>query len=249
MNGEEEVLRHLQDLYRRAEKTGSYVYSGFLSLTEQDLFEKNVPAGGLSWSMEGGRDEAERRILVCGSERDFGYPPEVPLRVVRVRPRSEKFSEVLTHRDYLGAVLALGIERSLIGDILLRGKEAYVFCLESIAGYLTSLEKVRRTSVTAEAVRADIPELAPRFEERRLNVAAPRLDAVVAAFCGLSRNHAAPLFPAGRVFVGGRPAPDGSRQLKEGDVFSVRGFGKAIYDGVCGESKKGRLYVSLRQYV
>ena len=170
--------------------------------------------------------------------------------MVAVAPKSEKFSEELTHRDYLGAILGLGIERSLVGDILVRDRRAWVFCLPAAADLLaSSLNQVRRTTVTAEITSADIPELQPRFAPLRLNIASERLDAVTAAFAGLSRGQADQLFRAEKVFVNGRAAADRSAKLKAGDILSVRGFGKAVYDGIEHETRKNRLWVILRKYV
>ena len=245
-----ETLRHLSDLYRRAERQNSYTYSGFLSPAEQAAFLAAPPRGGISCTFEGGAPAAERRILVFGSENDFGYPPEPPITVLAVRPVSEKFAETLTHRDWLGAVLALGIERPLIGDILIREKSAYILCLEQIADYIcTNLTEVRRTAVRVTAEAGPVPELAPVLKEEQLNVASERLDAVVAAFCGLARGKADALFAAEKVFVNSLPAKDGSKRLKEGDIFSVRGFGKGIYDGITKETKKGRYYITVRRYI
>ena len=170
--------------------------------------------------------------------------------MVAGRPKSAKFAEELTHRDYLGAILSLGIERSLIGDILVRDRQAWFFCLSSVADMLMfSLVQVRRTSVAAEIAAADIPELQPRYAQMRVNVASERLDAVVAAFSGLSRGQADKLFAAEKVFVNGRTTADRSFRLKEGDLLSVRGIGKAVYDGIEYETRKKRLMVQLRKLI
>ena len=250
MEAKDQSLRHLYDLYRRAEKQNHYEYSGFLSPAEQAAFLSEPPRGGLSYSFEGGVPAAERRVLICGSEKDFGYPPEPPVRVLSVRPLLEKFAEELTHRDFLGAVLALGLERELIGDILVQEKTAYILCLDPIAGFLAdNLTQVRRTSVKTEIETGPVPALAPQFKELELNVASERLDAVVAAFCGLARGKAELLFAAEKVFVNSLPAKNGAQRLKEGDVFSVRGFGKAVYNGISKETKKGRYYVTVQKYL
>ena len=170
--------------------------------------------------------------------------------MIKVVPKSEKFAEELTHRDYLGAILGLGIERSLIGDILVRDRRAWFFCLSSAADMLaSSLTQVRRTTVTASVVSSDVPELQPRYEPIRVNVASERLDAVAAAFAGLSRGQADKLFAAGKVFVNGRMTMDRSTRLKEGDILSVRGTGKAVYDGIEYETRKNRYQVRLRKLV
>ena len=243
------TLRHLLDLCRKSEKTGIWQYSGFLSPAEQDDLLRSGEAAGFAFRLDGGYENAERKILAAGDETEMG-PPDLPVRVVAVAPKSDKYAEELTHRDYLGAILGLGIERSLVGDILVRDRRAWFFCLSSVADMLAgSLSQVRRTSVTASVTTADVPELQPRFTPMRVNVASERLDAVIAAFAGLSRGQADKLFAAGKVFVNGRMTEDRSSRLKEGDVLSVRGTGKAVYDGIEYETRKNRYMVQLRKLV
>lgn len=244
------LLRHLDDLCRQADLRSSWRYSGFLSPAEQEDFRLSSDWPADFCQFWGGYETAERRILGAGSESLFDTSPDWPISVVRVVPLSEKYAEDLTHRDFLGAVLGLGIERSLIGDILVQDRQTFVFCLQSIADLLlSSLTQVRRTSVRAELASPDTPALAPRLQPLSLNVASERLDAVAAAFCGLSRGQCAGLFPAGRVLVNSRPASDGSARLKPGDTLTVRGFGKARYEGIDRSSRKGRLFVTLQKYV
>ena len=249
MEMNEVMLRHLLDLCRKSEKTGSWQYSGFLSPAEQDDLLRSREAAGCSFLLAGGYESAERKILAAGNEAEMG-PPEVPIRVIAVRMKSEKYAEELTHRDYLGAILGLGIERSLIGDILIREKRAWFFCLASAAEMIvSSLDQVRRTAVVAEITGVDVPELQPRYAPMRINVASERLDAVIAAFAGLSRGQTDKLFAAGKVFVNGRMMLDRSSRLKEGDILSVRGTGKAIYDGIEYETRKSRYMARIRKYV
>ncbi len=245
----EPSLRHLLDLCRKNQKTGAWQYSAFLSPAEQDDLLRCPEAAGFSFVLTGGYPHAERRILAAGNETESG-PPDPPISVIAVTPKSEKYAEELTHRDYLGAILGLGIERGLTGDILIRDKHAWFFCLAFAAEMLaSSLTQVRRTAVSAAIVPPDVPELAPRYAPLRLNVASERLDAVAAAFTNLSRGQTEKLFSAEKISVNGRAAAEGSIRLKEGDVLSVRGFGKAIYDGIEYETKKKRLRVSLRKLV
>ena len=252
MSDEERLLlSHLQDLSDRADQAGIYTFSGFLSLPEQDLFLKNVKEYGFSdYRFNGGSESAERRIVVFGSEDMLGYSPELPIAVLEIRPLQEKYGEELSHRDILGAIMSLQIERSLVGDILVRGKAAYVFCLERIADYLTeNLTKIRHTDVRCLRCETDVPELHPVLQEVRLNIASERLDSIVSSLTGISRSHIDRLFNEKRVFLNGRIIESLSACPKPGDVITIRGFGKAIYDGISGSSKKGRLYVTLRKYV
>ena len=243
------TLRHLLDLCRRSEKTGIWQYSAFLSPAEQEDLFRCPEAAGCDYFLTGGYENAERKILAAGSEAECG-PPDPPVRVIAVAPKNEKYAEELTHRDFLGAILGLGIERPLIGDILVREKRAWFFCLAPAADMLVSaLTQVRRTTVTAELSAPDVPELQPRYAATRLNVASERLDTVAAAFLNISRGQADKLFAAEKVFVNGRTVTDRSFRLKEGDVLSVRGFGKAVYDGIEHETRKNRLWVNLRKYI
>ena len=243
------TLRHLLDLCRRNRKTGLWQYSAFLSPAEQEELLRSPEAAGYAFFLTGGYEAAERKILAAGLEAEDG-PADPPISVIAVIPKSEKYAEELTHRDYLGAILGLGIDRSLIGDILVQGKRAWFFCLASAAEMLaSSLTQVRRTTVEAQVTGTDVPELQPKYAPQRLNVASERLDAVTAAFTGLSRGQADKLFGAEKVFVNGRVTTDRSAKLKEGDILSVRGFGKAVYDGIEHETRKNRLWVMLRKYI
>ena len=243
------TLRHVLDLCRRNEKTGLWQYSAFLSPAEQDQLLCSPEMAEFSFRLYGGYEAAERKILAAGSEPESG-PPEWPLCTIAVTPKSDRFAEALTHRDYLGAILGLGMERSVIGDLLVRDNRAWVICLSAVSELLvSSLTQVRRTAVIAERTGPDVPELQPRYAALRINVASERLDVVTAAFAGVSRGEADKLFRAEKVFVNGRVVTDRSAHLKPGDILSVRGVGKTVYDGIEHETRKNRLWVCLRKYV
>ena len=249
MNETDHILRHLTDLCLRADRVNAWQYSAFLSPAEQDDFFRSPLSREFSFRFDGGYETAERRILVTGREDLFGYPAEPPLSVLKISPLSEKFGEELSHRDYLGAVLNLGIERELIGDILIREKHAWLFCMDSIADYLTAnLTRVRKTSVKASLSSLNHTDLQPRLEPLSLNVASERLDAIVAGFTNQSRSQVGSLFSTGHVFINSRPVTDGSKHLQPGDILSVRGFGKARYEGIDRETRKGRQVVILQKY-
>ena len=251
MNDTDVLKHHLLDLARQAESRSMYTFSGFLGLAEQDTYVRMAPElSFIGHTLYGGSEAAERQIAVFGSEADFGYPPEYPIAVLSVTPAAEKYAEALTHRDYLGAILSLGIERELIGDIIIRDKHAWFYALDSIADFLAdSLTSVKHTTVVCRREIGLVPELAPILETLSVNVASERIDAVISALTGLSRNHVGELFTKERVTLNGRIILKESTALKEGDVLSARGFGKYIYDGITGRSRKDRLYVSLRKYV
>ncbi len=243
------MIRHLGDLCRKAERTGIRCYSGFLSLAEQQDFQQSPEARGMDFHFWGGSEWAERKILASGREEIREQIPEYPIAVMEIQPASEKYAEKLTHRDFLGAILNLGIERELIGDILVREKHAWVFCLQSAAELLSlELRRVRQTTVTVREAEENVPLPEPDFESLSVNVASERLDTIVAGWVNLSRAKASELFRAEKISVNGRIQTDGSRTVPAGTLISVRGYGKAIYDGISRETRKNRLVVQLRKY-
>lgn len=232
--------KRLIELSRRAYERGVPTFSEFLTPGEQtELGRLRIDE---PYTLDGGYSEAERRVAVFGAE-------SAPVCCLEVAPSSPKFAEELTHRDYLGSLMGLGLRRSVLGDIVLAEGRAYVFCLESVAGHIIDgLTQVRRTNVRVK--RADsLPEgvTAPP-EETTLTAASERLDALVSAAFNLSRSESARLFEAERVFVNGLPARSASARPEEGDMVSVRGLGRFRFEGSLGETRKGRLRVSLRIY-
>lgn len=250
MDSEGLFRKRLLDLADQSYRQCIYTYTGFLSMDERDLYERmKVELAYAAPQIWGEQDACERCMVGFGSEEQLGYPGIFPICRMTAEPVSEKFAEEITHRDVLGALMHLGIERSLIGDIIVRGKTAWFYSTDTIAPFLTSnLVQIRHNHVLCKEVIGEIPELTPVLEPAVFNVASPRLDAVAAALTGQSRSRTSSLFREKKVFVNGRVRDDGSMQLSPGDVISLRGYGKAIYDGVLGETKKGRSRIAVRRY-
>jgi len=243
----EQLQKRFRELNDRALHKGRYAYSGFLSLAEQDALLSLRPAPEALAGLEGGYAMAERKLACFGSEALCGHAEEPPVCWVAIRPLSAKFAEALTHRDYLGALMGLGIKRETLGDIVPEDGAAYLFCLESVASFICGeLTQVRRTAVRAE--RCDPPAIRLREPETtEENVASERLDAIVAAVYKLPRSRAAELFDKELVFIGGRAARSAAA-VREGDIVSVRGYGRFVYCGIVKETRKGRLRVCVKIY-
>ncbi len=198
----------------------------------------------------GGTPHAQRVMARFGDPAQLGYEEPFPIACVRIEPLQEKFSDALTHRDFLGAILNLGIDRSAIGDIFVDGKCAYVFCTAAMCPFLReNLEQVRHTRVKCREVTevSELPE--PKREEREVSVASPRCDSVVAAVWKLSRGQSQALFPQKKVYVGGRQQENDSYLLREGDTVSVRGCGKFLYMGEKYKTRKGKLVVGVTVFL
>lgn len=173
----------------------------------------------------------------------------MPFDCVKISPVNKKFAEALSHRDYLGAIMNLGIERSMIGDILIKEDGAYVFVLKRMTPYLTeNLTTIRHTTVQAELCEELKEPLSPEFEEISGTVSSLRLDSIV-ALCGrLSRTKAAQYIEGEKVFLNGQLMLSPSRTVKEGEILSIRGIGKFLFSQAGGQTKKGRTSVTFLRY-
>ena len=240
MNEEERYLRaHLEELAERSRSRGMWTYSDFLSLYEQSL----IPAG-TPFLRLGGYEGAERVIAAFGSEEDLGYGPTPPLSVVRVAAASARFDAGMGHRDFLGALMGLGIKRQCLGDIVVGDHEACVVCLSSVAEHIRDqLTSVGRTSVTCELVDSVPDAMAPQPEERSVVVASLRIDALVSAVYHLSRGDARTLFERELVFCDGRRIDAPGYRPAPGSIVSVRGRGRFRYLEETGRTKKGNAVV------
>ena len=236
------------DLSEQARTQGVYASSHFLSPLEQDMvlsMQKDL----FDLSLYGGSAAAIRRIAVFGSVSSLGYEWEDPVRVLQISPLSEKYAEELTHRDYLGALMSLGIDRSLTGDILVRGKEAFVYVLEQAIPFLTgNLTQVKHTTVTCREAAVDIPQLEVRNQTLTGNLASERLDLLVSFLTGKKREAAKDLLVGQKVFLNGYVKESPGQKVEPGDVITIRGYGKFIYDGIRAESRKRRLFISCRKF-
>ena len=157
-----QLRNRFRDLAEKSFRQGIYTFTGFLGLSEQDVFWQE--AGKLShagYRLEGGCQAADRVVVRFGSPEELGYGVPFPIVCVHIRPLAQKFADDLSHRDFLGALMNLGIERSTIGDIKVGEREAYLFCLDSIAGFICeNLSQVRHTHVKCSLTEspADIPQ-------------------------------------------------------------------------------------------
>lgn len=250
MTDEQYTAARFGEMAEQCYARGRYVYSDFLSPAEQELFFR--AARDFSYvpcTLSGGTEGCERQMVRFGDEETLGYAPEpFPIVCLRVFPRAPKFAEPFDHRDVLGACLHLGVERRCLGDILLRDGEAFVFCTPTVSPLLCAeLVRVKRTDVCIEEAPPPAAAYA-RTEEMVFSCASERLDGLCAGVFHLSRGDASDLFSGGRVFVNGRLCEKGERAARAGEVISVRGHGRFLYDGAEGVSRKGKLRVRVRVY-
>ena len=244
----EKNLKRFEELAERARRSGVYTYSSFHSAETASLAYRVAEDAEIT--LWGGTDNSERVVVRFGDPKELGYEEDFPIRIVCVKPKQEKFAGDMTHRDFLGAVLNLGIERDVVGDILIAEHTAYLFVLEELADFVClELERVRRTAVKCEPVKEIPAGLLPKLMEETVTVASPRLDAILAKAYHLSRGDAKSLFEAEKVTVNGRVCTNPETVLKPNSKVSIRGFGRFEYRGEEHATRKGKTGITIWRYV
>ena len=248
---ENELLKRAEELCRRSERTGKMTGTVFLTPAEQMLLRERIhPDRGTRMCFFGGYEDSERRIAVFLPEEDAEEAETVERRNELIRAVHFKayFGEP-GHRDYLGALLASGIVRDRLGDILISGAETTVFCLPGICGHLLTVGRIGRVSVKAEEIPLDQVCVPKReYKKKSFSVMSMRLDAVAAGLFHLSRTESARLIEAGFLQLNYEECLKTDKPVREGDILSLRGAGKGKITGTGGTSRKGRLFVYAELY-
>ena len=249
MNGPSELeKKRLQELALRAHYSGSPAFTRFLEPALERAARFAAAQAEVQITFWGGYENAERCIAAFHS----GEAPEeweYPLSCLELKWNSKYACP--GHRDLLGAVMGLGLERSATGDIVPSETEgiAYLFAHNDVESYIcANLESAGRASLKVQPLSGEMKIKAPEGEDIRATVSSERLDAVLAAGLKLSRNDAQKLIASGHVKRNHIEELRGDIHLLEGDLLSVRGFGRmkvVLFDGI---TRKGRLFVRLFRY-
>lgn len=234
------IKKRFLELAERSYSKNIYTFTEFLSPAEQTVLKFSVK--GVPYHFDGGYENAEKAVAVFGSEELCGYIESAPISYVKIEPCSMKFSGELSHRDFLGSMMSLGIRRSTVGDLIVKNNVAYAPCLDNIADYLCeNLIEIKHTNVRCSKIEHIPEDAVPQPIESEFVVASERLDSIVSSIYKLSRSDSKSLVEHEKVLVGGVPVLNASYTPKENDIISVRGYGKFIYCGIKLETKKGRL--------
>lgn len=236
---------HIADMQRLAQKSGVPRFSAFLNEREQLVADFAVK-GELCFF--GGYEGAQRKIcgVLSGTyAQDLSFEECFPLTAASFTFRK---IDKLTHRDFLGALLSLGIKRELLGDILVTEGFAVVFVHENAESAVCSVERIGKIGVHAEkGITKPLPQ--QELVQLAATVSSLRLDCIVGAAAGISREKSASLIKSGLVNADFSPCLNVSREIDEGTVISVRGYGRFRLSQISGETKKGRLRIILEKYV
>lgn len=242
---------HISDLRALSLKSGVPRFSAFLNEREAAIAVETARAEGAVPVLFGGYDGALR--TVCGFfEGTFGenFSEDARNELFPVRAVSFTFRErdKLSHRDFLGAIMALGIKRATVGDIVCSDGYAAVFCLENEAELIRGITKIGNVGVCAEDGLTR-PIVKPEHMKFIASVPSLRLDCIVGACANVSRDKSASLVKSGQVSADFSVCLEVSKALAENSVLSIRGYGKFKVSKIVGVSKKGRLRVEIEKFV
>ncbi len=239
------LLSKLEDKIAACYAEDTVQYTDFLTMEELGSATDFLRNAGLFFVTYGGYEDAQRaQIAIAAQKQDCRFP------IVILKGKWDKFGE-LSHRDVLGGVLSGGLERRCIGDILLDKENDcfYLFAVTRMAEYITkNVERIGRCSIEWSIV-SDL-DLLPKNTTKniRVSVSSLRVDTVISAVFHFSRQDAQDKITDKIVYINHRTIAKNTVLVREGDAVVVRGFGKFIFLGVDGVSKKGKTYILVKLY-
>lgn len=206
-------------------------------------FEENLSTKTFKVETNGFFEEAERRMISFNNI----YESPFPMKLLKIENTS-KFSK-LAHRDFLGGILSLGIERNKIGDLLVDENVCYVPVHEDIESFiLYNLDKIAKVICKVSVVPKI--ELVPKFKfkEEIILISSLRIDGVVSKITNLSRAKATAMIEQGQVLINYVKIKDKSYELKGEERVTIRGLGKFVIGDSVGNSKSGKMKVIIKKY-
>lgn len=235
------IVSKAKDTVYLAQKRYSPCFYGFLNEHESHLVKNCVHLEDdcIFW---GGYDGAQRLVFGAG----VYSPDEFPIVALKFLYKKE-FQ--LSHRDFLGSLMALGIERATIGDILVFDGEAIAFVKTDIADYIKrEVSKIGRVGV--KIIEQDINSIdyVAEFDEISFTASSLRIDVFVASLCHVSREKAQQLVKSDLVTLNHVIENNVSKTLSVGDVITIRKFGKFMFAEDSGFSKKGKHRVLVKHF-
>lgn len=242
------VLARALDKLETCRERAYLTHTRFLDLRQRTLLTRLIERTGARAEavLWGGYPDAER---VCAlfypdymTAEDACSPDNAPFALLRARKSP---ADSLSHRDYLGALMGLGLERAVVGDILVHEGGAEILVMADMAEYiLANFMKAGRKHISLEAAPLAALVVPPARETvREGSVASLRLDSVTALIFGLSRAQAQEAIERGLVFVNQLQVLKNEHPLAPGDRITLRGQGRARIEALGGVSRKGRQFL------
>ncbi len=239
------LIPRIEDTFNQSVSKNKPCFLGFLSAEEASVALNRLEHKTKNFSFYGGYDSAQRTLLCCYP--DWFENPIYPITTISFNYRN---CDKLSHRDFLGSLMALGITRESIGDILVGEGKAVAFFKTDIANFvLTQISKIGRVGVTLESdYKGPLPQT-DKFTELSATVSSNRLDSVVSALGGVSRATAQEFINDGRVNINSFLTKKCTVSVQNGANLSIRGKGKFTIISVDNTTKKGRIVLQYKKYI
>lgn len=261
MDKREQVLKEVKSEYRElavkiidqialAQRYSEPRYTFFLDPSEVEVAKKILDKyPDVGYTVSSGFPDSERNIIAIYPE--FMSEENVNLPVVALSISGSSKFEKMSHKDVLGSLMSLGVKREKIGDIYDNEGKFYFICYEDISSYIVAnLIKIKHTPVKVEYIDFDkLPLKSIRFKEVTKTVSSLRLDAVISAGFNESRSSISREIGRGNVKVNWEVITNMSYNVSVGDTISVRGRGRIVLDRVEGQTKKGRISISIKRII
>lgn len=246
-NSDEILISRTKDAIRLCERRRSACFVGFLDERQKAVIEDLIGGQDLNACFFGGYADSERTVFgvfPAGDEQDISLFPLIAVAF------SYRAAADISHRDVLGALLSAGIKRETVGDILCEKGRAVVFLRKEVLPFAAEqIDRIGREGVECQYPYVGELPVVHEFRQLRDTVASLRLDAVLKICLGASREDAAKKIAAGLVSLNHRPCSSPSQAVRENDLLSVRGAGRFRIKEVGPQTKKGRLFIVVDQYV
>ena len=253
---EKMLLAQVLDKVEMVEKKNKIEHTDFLDMAQSELVQKFINKINIeNYICYGGFEEAERKMFVIYPEK---FNTEVVaknlsniIEIIRIQ-LPDDLKGKYSHRDYLGAVMKLGIEREKVGDIIVDNDGADIIVEKEITKFLLqnlgSLTRFSKSTITVQKIE-DLRKVEIHKEELEIIVSSLRLDNVISELARGSRNKALEIINTERVFVNFQCETKKTKQIKAGDMITIRGKGRFYIKELVGQTKSGRTIIKVEKFV
>ena len=250
------LLAQVLDKVEMVEKKNKIEYTDFLDLAQIELVQKFINKIKLyNYMIYGGFEQAERKMFVIYPDKFNSVVVEKNLsnivQIIRIE-LPDDLKGKYTHRDYLGAVIKLGIERKKIGDIIVDQNGADIIVDKDIVKFLLdnlgSLTRFSKSTISVQNIE-DLRPVEIKKEELEIIVSSMRLDNVISDLARCSRNKALDIINTERVFINFECETKKTKQVKTGDMITIRGKGRFFVKEIVGQTRSGRTVIKIEKFV
>lgn len=227
----------------------------FLDERQKNILEKALHRTDIeNYMIFGGFDDAQRNTVIFYPEKwdkeivEKNY--NTVMQIVEIILPNDLQGKYI-HRDYLGALMKLGLKREKIGDIIVWEKGAHIIVLNEIVSFLeqnlTTLTRFQKSQINIKNIE-ELHECNINKEEIEIIVSSMRLDNIISELAKTSRTKAEEYISKERVFINYEVVTKDSKILKIGDKITIRGKGKFEIKEQIGNTKKGRNILKIEKY-